>query len=135
MLMTIIRGMRRVDLDAVRSVEAAAFGAWRERLTGKKEKLPQRTYVNVRALLEKDPEGCFVAEEDGRVVGLIFSRTWGSVGWFGTFSVLPDYQGRGIGQRLLAASMRYLRQSSASMIGLETMPDSPSNLGLYLKHG
>jgi ribosomal protein S18 acetylase RimI-like enzyme len=133
--MTTIRRMQEADLDAVRSVDAAAFGAWLEGLTGKKETLPPRTRANVTALREKDPHGCFVAEQGGCVVGFIFSRTWGSVAWFGTFGVLPDSQKRGIGQRLLAASLRYLRQVPERMIGLETMPDSPYNLGLYLKHG
>jgi ribosomal protein S18 acetylase RimI-like enzyme len=133
--MTIVRLMQEADLDAVRTVDAIAFGAWREQLTGKKEELPPRTRANVLALLEKDSHGCFVAERYGRVVGLIFSRTWGSVGWFGTFAVLPEYQKRGIGQRLMAASLRYLRQMSGRVIGLETMPESSYNLGLCLKNG
>jgi hypothetical protein len=69
------------------------------------------------------------------VVGFIFSRTWGGVGWFGTFAVLPQYQGRGIGKRLIAASLEYLRQDPERVIGLETMPESPYNLGLYLRCG
>jgi GNAT superfamily N-acetyltransferase len=89
----------------------------------------------VLALREKDPDGCFVAEQGGRVVGLIFSRTWGSVGWFGTFAVLPELQGRGIGKELIEASLDYLRRRPSRMIGLETMPGSPGNLGLYLKRG
>jgi ribosomal protein S18 acetylase RimI-like enzyme len=133
--MTTIRLMQEADLDAVRRVDAVAFGAWWEQLTGKDEKLPPRTRANVLALLEKDPGGCFVAEEERRVVGLIFSRTWGSVAWLGTFAVLPDYQRRGIGQRLLAASLHYLRQTPYRVIGLETMPDITYNLGLYLKQG
>lgn len=59
--MTTVRLMREVDLDAVRRVDAAAFGGWREQLTGKKEELPPRTRANVRALHEEDPQGCFVA--------------------------------------------------------------------------
>jgi ribosomal protein S18 acetylase RimI-like enzyme len=133
--MTTIRLMQEADLDAVRAVDAAAFAAWREQLTGQKEELPPRTRANVRALREKDPLGCFVAQRDGRVVGFVFSRTWGSVAWFGTFGVLTYHQGRGIGQRLVAASLSYLRQVPERLIGLETMPDSPYNLGLYLKHG
>jgi GNAT superfamily N-acetyltransferase len=133
--MTTIRLMQEADLDGVRSVDAAAFGAWLEGLTGKKEALPLRTRANVVALREKDPRGCFVAERDWRVVGFIFSRTWGSVGWSGTFGVLPEHQKRGIGQRLLTASLRYLREAAGRVIGLETMPESPYNLGLYLKHG
>jgi hypothetical protein len=87
MPMTTIRLMQEADLDAVRRVDAVAFGTWR------------------------------------------------SVAWFGTFAVLPDYQKRGIGQRLLAAGLRYLRQTPHRMIGLETMPESPYNLGLYVKQG
>ena len=68
-------------------------------------------------------------------MGFIFSRTWGSVGWFGTFAVLPTYQGKGIGKSLIAASTEYLRKQETHTIGLETMPMSASNLGLYLKLG
>jgi ribosomal protein S18 acetylase RimI-like enzyme len=135
--MTIVREMREEDTDAVRAVEAIAFGAWGKQSKGESAELPQRTRTIVQANREKDPGGCFVAEEDGRVVGFIFSRTWGSVGWFGTFSVLPEYQRRGIGKQLIAASVDYLRRAPqpGRVIGLETMPDSPYNLGLYLRMG
>lgn len=133
--MTTIRRMREEHVDAVRQVDAAAFGGWWRQLKGQAAELPRRTRANVLAIREKDPGGCFVAEEGGRVVGLIFSRTWGGVGWFGTFAVLPEYQGRGIGKQLMAASLDYLRQDAGRVIGLETMPESPYNLGLYLRQG
>ncbi len=135
--MTIIREMHEQDADAVRTVEAIGFGAWWKQSKGESAELPKRTRTMVRANREKDPGGCFVAEEDGRVVGFIFSRTWGGVGWFGTFSVLPEYQGHGIGKELIAASVDYLRCAPQPnrVIGLETMPDSPYNLGLYLRLG
>jgi len=130
-----IRPMREEDADGVRQVDAVAFGAWWRELKGEQAELPKRTRRNVRALREKDPAGCFVAEEDKCVVGLIFSRTWGGVGWFGTFAVLPECQGRGIGTRLIEASLEYLRRDTGRVIGLETMPESPYNLGLYLRRG
>jgi len=133
--MTTIRPMRQADLDAVRSVDAAAFNASRRQLTGRQQPLPSRTRARVKSLLEKDPKGCFVAEEDRQVLGLIFSRSWGSGCWPGTLAVLPEHQGRGVGKLLLQASLRYLRRSPHRVIGLETMPDSPTNLGLYLKPG
>jgi len=132
---TTVRRMTPGDADAVRRVEAAAFGTWLKRAQGRDDPLPWRTRTNVLALREKDPDGCFVAEQDGRVVGLIFSRTWGSLGWFGTFAVHPAFQGRGIGKQLLGASLDYLRRRPGRTIGLETMPGSPGNLGLYLKRG
>jgi ribosomal protein S18 acetylase RimI-like enzyme len=130
-----IRRMREQDADTVRQVDAAAFGAWLKQVQGGTAPTYRRTRTNVLACRGKDPAGCFVAEEGDQVVGFIFSRTWGSVGWFGTFAVLPRYQGIGIGKRLIAASLEYLRQDPSRVIGLETMSDSPYNLGLYLRLG
>ena len=130
-----IRLMSENDADIVRNIDALAFGAWYKQLKGEAAKLPIRKRTHILALLKKDPEGCFIAEEEGREVGFIFSRTWGTIGWFGTFAVLSEYQGSGIGKRLIAASLDYLRREPKRVIGLETMPESPFNLGLYLKRG
>ncbi len=132
--MPTIRIMTADDIEPVRQVESAAFGAWWNRQHNESIVLEKRTAANIRSRLARDPAGCFVAGEDGRVVGFIFSCTWGSIGWFGTFSVLPEYQGRGIGKELIGASLAYLR-SAPRTIGLETMPDAPYNLGLYLGMG
>jgi ribosomal protein S18 acetylase RimI-like enzyme len=133
--MSDIRQMRDEDSEAIRRIEAEAFGTWWKQLTGQKSALPHRTHANILACREKDPQGCFMAEVEGRPVGFIFSRIWGNVGWFGTFSVLPEYQGRGIGKQLITASINFLRRSGVRVIGLETMPESPDNLGLYTKMG
>jgi len=133
--MSNIRTMQEDDLERVIEIEAAAFGAWYQQTYGRESGFPPRTQTNVRSCLAKDPAGCFVAETEDTVAGFILSRTWGSVGWFGTFSVLPDWQGQGIGKQLVAASLGYLRQRPGRVIGLSTMPESPYNLGLYLKLG
>ncbi len=133
--MSVIRAMQQDNLDQVIEIEAAAFGAWRRQTHGGEGGIPRRTRTNVRSSLVKDPAGCFVAKEDDQIVGFILSRTWGSVGWFGTFSVLPEWQGQGIGKQLVAASLDYLRQRPGRVIGLSTMPESTYNLGLYLKQG
>jgi ribosomal protein S18 acetylase RimI-like enzyme len=133
--MSNIRPMQEDDLERVIEIEAAAFGAWYRQTYGREGGVPPRTQTNVRSCLAKDPAGCFVAETEDQVVGFILSRTWGSVGWFGTFSVLPEWQGQGIGKQLVAASLGYLRQRPDRVIGLSTMPESPYNLGLYLNLG
>ena len=130
-----IRLMCKDDVDVVRSIEAAAFSALWKHLKGEEVDLPWRTRRHILALREKEPEGCFIAEDGGRGVGFIFSRTWGGVGWFGTFAVLPGYQGLGFGKRLIGASVEYLRRDPERVIGLETIPENPYNLGLYLKQG
>jgi ribosomal protein S18 acetylase RimI-like enzyme len=133
--MSDIRQMREGDVEAIMGIEVEAFGAWQKQLYGQASPLPKRTHINIQVCRIKDPQGCFVAEVGDSPVGFIFSRTWGKVGWFGSFSVLPKFQGRGIGKQLISASINYLRKAGAQVIGLETMPESPYNLGLYLKMG
>jgi ribosomal protein S18 acetylase RimI-like enzyme len=131
--MMTIRLMLEADVDIVCCIDASAFGAWWKQHMGESADLPRRTRRHLLALREKEPAGCFIAEDAGLEVGFIISRTWDGVGWFGTFAVLPECQGSGFGKQLIAASVEYLRRDSERVIGLETMPESPYNLGLYLK--
>jgi ribosomal protein S18 acetylase RimI-like enzyme len=133
--MSTISTMQEDDLDRVIEIEAAVFGAWYKQMHGGEGDVPRRTRANVCSCLVKDPAGCFVAQEDDQIVGFILSRTWGSVGWFGTFSVLSEWQGQEIGKQLVAASLDYLRRRPGRVIGPPTMPESSYNLGLYLKLG
>lgn len=135
--MVVIRNLREEDMEDVRVIEAAAFGGWLRQLNPQLPELSPRTRTNLLALLDKDPEGCFVAQTQKRLVGFIFSRTWGSEGWFGTFGVLPEYHGQDIGKQLIGASLSYLQDPSypGRTIGLETMPESPYNLGFYTRLG
>lgn len=130
-----LRSMQEVDLDAVRHTEARAFsGGWGRRIQ-EGGSPATRTLEMVTTCRQMDPQGCFVAEDDERLLGSIFSCTWGRVGWFGALGVLPEVQGQGIGKALIGASMRYLRQEPDRLIGLETQPDVPGNLGLYGRLG
>ena len=46
------------------------------------------------------------AREDGRLIGTNVATRWGSFGFFGPLTVLPEYWNRGVAQQLLAATMR-----------------------------
>ena len=48
---------------------------------------------------------CSCAEAEGVLVGSNLVTNWGSVGYFGPLTVLPDYQDQGIGSRLMEATM------------------------------
>jgi GNAT superfamily N-acetyltransferase len=123
------------DLDEVGRLDRAAFAGWWRGLKGSTAVLPRRTRKNLAACRERDPQGCFLAEQRDRAVGYVFSRTWGGVGWLGPVGVLPRSQGRGVGKALLRASVDYLRGAGARVIGLETMPRVPANVGFYLRQG
>ncbi len=69
--------------------------------------------VAERAL--RNPNGCFVAEHEGRTVGFILSyQLNGSFGiqqsaWIPTFGVDPDFMGHGIGRKLAEAVFDYYK--------------------------
>ncbi len=125
--------MEKRHLEEVRDVDHRVWAHYQS--ARNLPSTPPRTAANVRVNWEGDSDGCFVAEAEGRVVGYIFSHTWGAVGWVGVFGVLPDLRGRGVGKALLAAAVEYLRGAGCATIGLETMPDETYNLGLYMKAG
>lgn len=92
-----------------------------------------RTEQNLLYYLDKEPDGCFVAEENGNIVGCIFSHTLGSLGWFGPLEVATDMQNRGIGKQLVTRSVQHMRENGCKTIGLETMSSSNKNITFYVK--
>jgi len=128
-----IRNMQAGDWEAVSRLDTLAFNSYYQK-TGRELLSQQRTRANLTASLAIFPEGCFVAQ-DVEPVGFIFSRVIGKLGWIGTFGLDPNYHGRGLGQQLIKRAVASLEQAGCATIGLETMPDSPYNVGLYTHLG
>ena len=132
----VVRQMRVDDLEDVRKVDALAWEDLVKRIYPDLAKITPRTESNILSYLHKDPEGAMVAvEERAGIVGSSFSHIWGKTGWVGPLSVLPSYQNMGVGKALLKSSLRYLEDRGCADIGLETMPELSSNIGLYLRVG
>ena len=127
-----IRRMQVEDAETVASLDVQAFSSYWE--GAGYDSIPERTKQNILACLNLNPAGCFVADQGG-LVGYIFSRVWGEVGWIGTFGVHPEQQGQGIGKKLISAAVTELKHSGCQVIGLETMPGSAYNIGLYARLG
>jgi len=125
--------MKAGDWEEVSLIDTLAFNSYLQK-TGREKRNHHRSQANLVASLAVHPKGCFVAEKD-KLVGYIFSRIWGRLGWIGTFGVAPDYHGQGIGKRLITETVKRLKEANCTTIGLETMPDSPYNVGLYTKLG
>lgn len=127
--------MTEADLPAVAEIEAGVFTDWYRVNRKPQDPLPERSLHSLRYTTSLDPEANLVAiAADGAMVGFILARTWGRVGWFGTFGVPTQSQGSGIGSALVEHVLEYLRPR-ADIIGLETMPESGPNLGLYTRAG
>lgn len=75
------------------------------------------------------------ARQDGRLIGSNVATRWGSFGFFGPLTVLPEYWDRGVGQRLLEATMPIFDKWGVRHTGLFTFPHSAKHVGLYQKFG
>lgn len=130
-----IRRMVDEDLAAVAEIEAGVFTDWYRKYRKPQNPLPERTVEELRYSTSFDPEANLVAiAADGAMVGFVLARTWGEVGWFGTFGVPTQFQGMSIGRSLIEVVTEQLKRS-CRIVGLETMPESGSNIGLYTKTG
>lgn len=131
-----IRQMKVEDLQDVKRVDMVAWEELIRRDYPDVVKFTSRTDQNILSFLHSEAKGAFVACDDrAGVIGSSFCHVWGKTGWVGPISVLPSYQGRGVGKELLKSSLRYLEDRACFDIGLETMPENQVNLGMYLKVG
>lgn len=75
------------------------------------------------------------ARERGRLIGSNVATRWGSFGFFGPLTVLPEYWDRGVAQKLLQTTMKIFQRWGVRHTGLFTFPQSTKHLGLYQKFG
>jgi GNAT superfamily N-acetyltransferase len=84
---------------------------------------------------QTDPEAALVAEVDGKLAGSNFATNWGSFGFFGPLTILPEFWDRGIAQKLLGPTMDLFAKWGVREAGLFTFAHSPKHIGLYQKFG
>jgi ribosomal protein S18 acetylase RimI-like enzyme len=73
-----------------------------------------------RAHIEREISGptsiFLMAEEDGRMVGVVLGTHDGRKGWINRLAVAPGYQRRGIGRALASAVEARLRQAGIGIV-------------------
>ena len=85
--------------------------------------------------LKDDPDGLWVAEADGEIVGFALSWVCGSLWFLAELFVSPDHQGRGVGNELLARTFEHARKAGATNKSLITFTFNVVSQGLYIRHG
>lgn len=76
-----------------------------------------------------------VAEWAGHTVGYLFSNRQGNTGHLSRVAVHPDYQGHGIGTRLLAEATEFFRTEKVKVVTLNTQKDNAVSQRLYHRFG
>ena len=76
-----------------------------------------------------------VAELAGQTVGFLFSNLQGDKGHLSRVAVHPDYQGLGIGARLLTEAIEFFRTEKVKVVTLNTQKDNVVSQRLYHHFG
>lgn len=105
-----IRKMRMDDYDSLYSLWMNTPGMGLNDVDDSRE--------GIRRYLERNPRTCFVAEEDGRLLGGILCGHDGRRGYIYHTAVAAGEQGRGIGRALAGAAVEALEREGISKAGL-----------------
>ena len=123
-----IRNIEVEDLESLQIIDKLAF----TQIFGDKF---HRDFNVLKNNFEISKGGSFLYENNGEILGFIFSRVLGKFGWIGTIVVHPNHQGNGIGKLLINRTISFLEESGCETIGLETMNSLYKNIEVYLRHG
>jgi ribosomal-protein-alanine N-acetyltransferase len=114
-----VRPTREADLTAIVALDEVTFDPlWRNTATILTEIWTRCPYF-------------VVAELDGRVVGYQFNDLDGEHGHLTRVAVHPDFQGQGIGVRLMAEAIDFFQAVGVRVVTLNTQQDNVSAQRLY----
>jgi ribosomal protein S18 acetylase RimI-like enzyme len=85
--------------------------------------------------LKDDPDGLWVAEYAGQILGFAWSWVCGDLWFLAQLFVAPEQQGRGIGNELLKRTWGHAQKQGAVTKALITFTFNTVSQGLYIRHG
>ena len=120
-----IRPARRQDLDILVEIETQAFTT---------DRFSRRSF---HYLLTKANAMTLVYEEDKVVLGyvMLLFHTGTSLARLYSLAVLPEHQGKGIGNKLLAAAEQAAQEHDCISLRLEVRRDNSQGINFYRKTG
>jgi ribosomal protein S18 acetylase RimI-like enzyme len=82
-----------------------------------------------------DPDGLWVAEDAGQIVGFALSWVCSDLWFLAELFVSPGHQGHGIGDELLKRTLEHAQKAGATNKALITFSFNTVSQGLYIRHG
>ena len=132
----VVRPMREDDVPGAQQVADVAMREAGTRYGWVVPDLDDAGRVRAQArhahLLATDPDGCWVAETAGRVVGVALSLVRESLWFLSLLAVDREVQAQGVGARLLGATLRTAEGLPAAMI---MSSSDPKALRRYARAG
>jgi GNAT superfamily N-acetyltransferase len=125
-----IRPMTVDDLPAAERVTAVGFHELDSRMFRRAWPDPQlrppergaNWIARTRHLVGTDPGGCWVAEDESGMLGVVVSFEREKMWLLASYAVVPGSQGLGLGKALLAAALDYGRASLRGMLNASNDP-------------
>ena len=122
-----IRGMTAADYDSVYDLWLHTPGMGLNTTDDSRE--------GIEKYLRRNPTTCFVAEEDGRIIGVILSGHDGRRGYIYHTAVPSDCRGRGIGRQLVDHAMAALEAEDIHKVALVAFRKNGIGNGFWEKIG
>lgn len=89
----------------------------------------------IAKLVRKNPETCFVAEHEGRIVGTVLAGNDGRRGYVYHLCVVEDQRKLGIGRQLVDAMLEGMRKEGISKVALVVFAYNDAANAFYEKIG
>lgn len=88
-----------------------------------------------RFSLQDDPDGLWIAEDSGEIVGFAFSWASDRLWFLAQLFVAPGQQGRGIGNELMRRTLQHADRAEARHRALITFAFNRVSQALYIRNG
>lgn len=122
-----IRPMRIEDYDAIYALWLSCKGMGLNNVDDSRE--------GIARYLSRNPATSFVAEEAGKLLGVIMAGHDGRRGFIYHTSVSPDARGQGIGTALANAALDALREEGISKVALVAFTRNEAGNAFWEKMG
>lgn len=89
----------------------------------------------IARFLVRNPDTCFVAERNGKLIGVIMARNDGRRGFIYHTAVHPDYHRQGIGSALVSAALEALQTLGITKVALVVFGRNTDGNAFWEKQG
>lgn len=122
-----IRNMQLDDYDSVYALWLSCPGMGLNNLDDSRE--------GITKYLARNPDTCFVAVEDGRIIGSILTGHDGRRGYISHTAVSPSHQRQGIGKQLVEVALDALKRQDINKVNLVVFARNEKGNAFWEKMG